>query len=86
MDSRKDMDEDIDNNNNIAHMSIVNTLRSSNTSNEYFSKQYTIDKMQLKKLIHGAEDEIKTNMEEEVFDIKIELGIFRPQGLFAVFK
>lgn len=42
--------------------------------------------MQLKKIIHGAEDEIKTNMEEEVFDIKIELGIFKPQGLFSVFK
>jgi len=42
--------------------------------------------MQLKKIIHGTEDEIKTNMEEEVFDIKIELGIFKPQGLFSVFK
>jgi len=34
--------------------------------------------MQLKKIIHGAEDEIKTNMEEEVFVIKIELGLFNP--------
>ena len=33
VDSRKDLDEDIDNNANIAHMSIINTLRSSATSN-----------------------------------------------------
>lgn len=86
MDSRKDMDEDIDNSASFAHMSIMNSLRSTSTANYFFSEKHPIDKMQLRKLIHGAEDEIKTNMEEEVFDIKIELGIFRPQGLFAVFK
>ena len=42
VDSRKDLDEDTDNNANIAHMSIINTLRSSATSKEKFKQKIQV--------------------------------------------